>query len=163
MNRHRGRILGPSSWPSIKPGVASLPSSGGGSTLYPVFTTSGTGPFTVQVQVTNLATGLPVSARYWVLFGIGTTEWAADTSDTVTLNTGETLGYVNDAMYKVLTNSSGFCEIEITASADRYVSAAVGSERAYSSGLLDYSVGGVPGEWQFNDTVNSGQVLTIGF
>jgi hypothetical protein len=40
---------------------------------------------------------------------------------------------------EILTDATGFCEIEITASANRYVSAAVGSERAYSSGVLTYS------------------------
>lgn len=138
------RTPGSVDWAYGAPGAVSTPSSGGGSTLYPVFTTSGTGPFTVGIQVTNLATGLPVSARYWVRVSIGTTEWGLDTITEGTLNTGTTHFYPNDGVMEILTDSSGFCEIEITASADRYVSAAVGSERAYSSGVLTYSVAGTP-------------------
>lgn len=129
--------LGPHSWEQILPGVASDPSIG---TLYPEFTTSGTGPFTVGIQVTDATTLLAVSGRYWVRAAIGTTEWALDTITEATLNTGTTSFYPNDGVMEILTDATGFCEIEITASADRYVTAAVGMERAYSSGLLEYSV-----------------------
>lgn len=117
---------------------------GGGTTsagtLYPEFTTSGTGPFTVGIQVTDSDTLLPVAQEHWVRVHIGTTEWALDTITEGTLNTGTTHFYPNDGVMEILTDATGFCEIEITASADRYVSAAVGSERAYSSGVLTYGV-----------------------
>lgn len=150
--------LGPSLWPYTKPGVASDPSSGSGTTLYPVFTTSGTGPFTVGMQVTDLATATSVSGRYWIRVTVGTTEYAADTADTITLNTGSVLiATGSDAVVDVMTSSTGYAEIEITASADRYVVAAVGCEKVYSTGVLTYSAPGSGHEWQFNDTANTDQ------
>jgi hypothetical protein len=118
---------------------------GGGTTsagtLYPEFTTSGTGPFTVGIQVTDSDTLLPVAQEHWVRVMVGTTEWALDTSAEITVNTSTAyITTTGDGVYDILTDSTGFCEIEISASADRYVSAAVGSERAYSSGVLTYGV-----------------------
>lgn len=131
-------------YPYESPGEVDAP-SGGGTTLYPVFTTSGTGPFTVGMQVTDLATATSVSGRYWIRVTVGTTEYAADTADAITLNTGSALiATGSDAVVDVMTSSTGFCEIEIAASADRYVVAAVGMEKVYSSGLLEYSVAGTP-------------------
>lgn len=129
--------LGPHSWEQILPGVASDPSIG---TLYPEFTTSGTGPFTVGIQVTDATTLIAVAGRYWVRVMIGTTEWAQDATGGITYNTLTTYNEYTDGLTDILTDSTGFCEIEISPSADRYVTAAVGMERAYSSGLLEYSV-----------------------
>jgi hypothetical protein len=126
-------------YPYESPGEVDAPSSGSGATLYPVFTTSGTGPFTVGMQVTNLATAAPVSGRYWIRVSIGTTEWANDATGSITYNT-ETLHIDGtDGQFDVMTSSTGYAEIEITASADRYVVAAVGMEKVYSTGVLTYS------------------------
>lgn len=140
--------IGPVTWPFTIPGVGTGPPSGSGATLYPEFTLSGTGPFVVGFQVTNASTLASVTGRYWVRLTNGTTDFASDATDTITLNTGTTLlATISDGVVDVLTDSSGFAEIEVDAAADRWVSAAVGMEKAYSTGELTYVPSGptVPG------------------
>lgn len=103
-------------------------------------TTSGSGPFTVNVQVID-QNGDHLSDYYWVRFTIGTTDYANDATGGITYNVESAHWEYSDGTADVLTNSSGICEIEVTASADRYVTASVlGS--AQSSGLLTYSAPG---------------------
>lgn len=114
--------------------------SGGGTTLYPVFTTSGTGPFTIGMQVTDLATATSVSGRYWVRVNIGTTNYANDAVGSITYNTETMHLEATDGHTDIMTSSTGYCEIEVAATANRYVVAAVGMEKVYSTGLLTYGV-----------------------
>lgn len=123
--RHRILEMRAKSVSDIASAVATLTT---GQTAY--ITSSGTGPFTVNVQVID-QNGDPLTGYYWVRISIGTTAYEDDASGSVAYNIESCHWDYSDGLIDVLTNSSGVCEIEITASADRYVTASVlGSAQA---------------------------------
>jgi hypothetical protein len=146
--------------PRLRPN--DLPGLGdsGGEALAALAVTGTGSPWTVAVQVTD-GDGDAIEGRFWVRLMIGAAEWDETSGDTITVTSASEQMVVDGQTIDVLTNADGTATLTITAGADRYVTAGV-LGRNRSSGELTFASLGTPGEWQFNDTVNSGQILTIG-
>jgi hypothetical protein len=104
--------------------------------------------------------------RYVLQVSVSATQYAAPsaTGNTVAFTTGTVWRTrTAHADYDVLTSSAGAAvlTVDVTGPATRWVSAVVLGRIADSSGA--YVVAGAGGEWHFDDAVNSGQYVTVGF
>lgn len=128
--------------------VQIAPQTGGGSTTsapptivteylekMPVFTVTGTGPWTISVQVED-TDGNILTGRHWIRFTFGATEWASDnTTASITVDAATTYTWPADAILDLVTSSDGTCVLTISDTAEVWLSAAVGLERLYSQKL----------------------------